>query len=223
MAIQCAATTGIMPGGALAIGVSGRDERTRYAAAIVDRVCRLDDGRISVRARVGGALAAILEHELLRPAYRLESLRFEYVVSARILDRLADVGILERTVVDRVYRCPQCGGLPICRSGCNTCHSPLVQTDELIHHYACAHVGSVEQFRDGDRLRCSKCQMGPLIIGSDFEYLPGLHTCLNCSRTGSQLQLRGTCTLCHHDFQVDPSTAHDLIGFRPNRLDLTDG
>jgi hypothetical protein len=203
----------------LAVGLTGSDKRTKFAAIVVDDVRQIKNDQVSVKGHFGGPLLRILEQEMLRPSLNPNNLRFEHDLSERILDRLADVGVLERTMVDRIHVCPHCGGLPVYRSVCQVCHSPQILADELIHHFACAHVASVEQFRQENQLRCPKCQMGPLIVGSDFEYLPGLHTCLSCSRTGSQLQLRARCTLCQHDFSFDESMSHDLVGFRPNCVD----
>jgi hypothetical protein len=186
---------------------------------VIDEVGLLNDHRATVRGHLGGALQTLLEQELIRPSLNRTTLKFEHITSERILDRLAEAGILERTVVDRIRVCPSCGGLPVYRSVCHTCRSSLIMTDELIHHFACAHVASVDQFRDGIILRCPKCQMSPLIVGADFEYLPGLHTCLGCSRVGSQLQMRAECMLCQHDFLAEDSAALDLVGFRPIRFE----
>jgi hypothetical protein len=218
--VEGAASKAISPGSSLGIGVTGTDKRTRFAAIIVDDV-RLEGDQVAVSGHLGGALWKILRHDVLRPSLNPEKLRFEHTLSERLLERLADAGILDRVILDRIQVCPHCGALPVYRATCHSCRSSLIVADELVHHFACAHVGAVDQFRHENVLRCPKCQIGPLIVGSDFEYLPGLHTCLDCAGVGSQLQLRGKCTACEHDFSVDEATLHELGGFRPNRLDVT--
>ncbi len=218
--VECAQTKTISPGSQLAIGVAGENQTTGYAAVVADEMRPLNNNRVCVVGHFGGALLSLLEQEVIVPSFNGDNLRFEYDRSRRILDRLADASVLTRLVVDRIQVCPNCGGLPIYRSVCKACRSPLIVADELVHHFACAYVASVEQFRNGNQLRCPKCQMGPLIVGSDFEYLPGLHTCLGCSQPMSQLELAARCMSCQHDFLLDESVPHDLIGFQPNRLDL---
>jgi hypothetical protein len=216
--VVCSPARVISPGSALAVGVSGADRGTKFTAMIVDEVRRVDNQQATVVGHVGGRLLNILQADMLRPSLNPVSRKFEHSVSDRILDRLADAGILERTIVDRIQVCPHCQAIPLIRSACHTCGSPFISTDELIHHFACAHVASVDEFRHGDLLRCPKCHLVPLIVGSDFEYLPGLHTCLDCSKISSRLQLRAKCTFCHSEFAIDESLPLDLVGFRPNRL-----
>ncbi len=215
--IECPANGSPSPGMSLAVGVL-EDEQQRFVAVVVEDVKPLDDHLVSIQGRIGGALNRILECAILLPRLNLESLRFEYDVNSRVLKRLAELGVLERIIVDRVHVCPECEGLPVYRSVCHACHSSNVSRDELIHHYACAHVAPVRAFDRGNVVRCPKCQLGPLIVSADFEYLPGLYTCLDCRRVGTQLEGRARCMRCQHDFAFADSPAHDLVGFRPSRL-----
>jgi hypothetical protein len=218
--VECSSSKAMTPGRSLAVGVSGPNDTKRFAPVVVDQVRPINPTQSVLVGHLGGALSEILAHDVLRPAFNPQSLRLEYSISARILNRLADAHVLARTIVDRLHLCPRCGGLPNYRSVCHACSSPLVLTDELIHHYACAHVGPVKEFRQGDHLRCPKCQIESLIVGADYEFLPGLYKCLECSRTGSQLQMRGSCLVCQHDFTIGNSNLHDVVGFRPNRLEI---
>ncbi len=64
-----------------------------------------------------------------------------------------------KVLLDRIIVCPECEAIPTFRPGCGACGGPWVEEHALIHHDACAQVGSeseVEQTIGG--LQCSDCQ-----------------------------------------------------------------
>ncbi|NIQ14760.1 MAG: hypothetical protein GTO02_10290, partial [Candidatus Dadabacteria bacterium] len=47
----------------------------------------------------------------------------------------------------KVLSCPQCKKPPIFHYGCKNCGSDEINSKKFLHHFACAHVGDVEDFK----------------------------------------------------------------------------
>jgi hypothetical protein len=104
--------------------------------------------------------------------------------------------------------------------GCASCGSARVQSERLIHHFACAHVGHAEDF-DGPRgLACPKCRTRTLVVGADYEFQPGPFRCLDCHWSDTELCLVGQCLRCQ--FRSPGEQAHELElkGYHVDRMDL---
>ena len=121
-------------------------------------------------------------------------------------------------MIDRVLLCPECGGLPTFRNGCPACGSARVNSPKMIHHFACAHIGHVEDFELAGELVCPKCRTRRMVMGTDFEYLQGPYVCLDCNRSDVALQSVGHCLSCGLRFPAHQAAEKELIAYHVNRL-----
>lgn len=158
----------------------------------------------------------------LRPQFDPVRFRFRPQLDESLLAEWSARGILRPRVVDRVKCCPECRSLPTFRDGCPQCGSADVAPQQLIHHFACAHVGQVEEFASsGARggLACPKCQVDRLVVGADFEYLPGPVGCRECAWTDAAPGLIAECLRCGRRFPGHEAVEVDVLAYHAERLD----
>lgn len=142
---------------------------------------------------------------------KLVNNKFQYEVEITELNKKVTEGKLVKTLVDQVLVCPECLSIPTIRPGCPTCGSIHLKLDELIHHYRCGNVESVEYFIQPDKtLLCRKCKQEALVINKDYDVSIGLFRCEDCDWTGSSIKLIGHCTNCPTIFLVSEAYKQDL-------------
>jgi Zn finger protein HypA/HybF involved in hydrogenase expression len=162
--------------------------------------------------------------DLLRPAnvaLRLDPASFQFKTALRTdcLQQWAMAGVLRPRLVDWVQLCPHCEALPTFRYGCPGCGSAHIATSQLIHHFACAHVGLVVEFEQHDLIVCPKCRARNLVVGADFEYATGPYRCLDCGWSDGELMHIAQCLRCPFRFPAVDAIERELIEFYVHQLD----
>lgn len=181
---------------------------------------QLPGGQLWVGASAGGFAAALLDPANLSPRFCPHALQFTWNIPEDVLRLWADVGVLRPTAPDRVQVCPKCHKLLTYRHGCRHCGSSQVDADQLLHHFACAHVGLLADFAREGELACPKCHVRWLVIGSDFEHQTGPYRCRACQWSGAELAPVAQCLGCHLRFPGEQAVEIELRGFHADRLDL---
>ena len=153
------------------------------------------------------------------PHYDRSELKFRTGLSSDALLAWEDCGVLVCEMNDKLLVCPQCQSLPTWRLGCPTCGSSSTSADQLIHHYACAHIGHAAEFKTDGSLCCPKCKVQDLVIGADFEYLSGPQRCRNCGWCDSKLSPIGNCLSCGFRFAGHQALEITVNGYDVRRLD----
>ena len=161
----------------------------------------------------------LLREENLTPVLNSKTHCFETRLPQATLGHWARLGVLRPVIVDRFLACPQCQAAPTFRKGCRGCGSPNTTSATMIHHYACAHVGEAENFEQHGELCCPKCRTRSLVVGSDYEYLQGPHTCRDCGWSDTQLETVGRCRACDLQFPISHCREQELVGYDVDRLD----
>ena len=178
-----------------------------------------EDGGVRVIGRVGGYGEQILSPERSMPTFDPDTLSFELGFPEEMLGQWAALGVLEAVFVDNVQVCPRCDCLPTFRTGCPNCGSAQLDHDQLIHHFACAHVGRVVDFDCDGELICPKCRKRHLIVASDFDYVTGPYRCANCHWSNLNPEEVAQCLGCQFRFPAYQAETKELKGYRANRLD----
>jgi hypothetical protein len=202
----------------LLVGVEGDDGQTHFAGV---KVCFSKPGMsrsMYVGTTFGGQGADFLLDGKLRPQFNAQSLTLEYALAQSTLDDCVSVGVLNRVLCDQVQLCPRCCSLPTFRNGCRKCGSARVKRDELIHHFACAHVDLAAAFQRNGQLACPKCRTSRLVVGADFEYLEGQYQCLDCRWQDSSLESIAHCLKCNYRFAALEAEVQDVYTYTANRL-----
>jgi GGDEF domain-containing protein len=116
-----------------------------------------------------------------------------------MLEILADLGFLKRQVANRLRRCPVCFDFRLnYREVCPKCAEVDIVKTPMFHHFACCHVGPVEQFRRKDELICPKCSKKLQLIGLDYEKPMDYYHCESCEFSFSEPVVDTQCLRCSH-------------------------
>jgi len=112
------------------------------------------------------------------------------------LEYLETQKLLAGTFINHAYTCTHCG----CAflnffETCPDCGSNDLSTDELIHHFKCAYVGELSEFRRDDNLICPKCDKLLKHIGVDYDKTSIVYHCNQCSNV---FQEPGIMTACYN-------------------------
>lgn len=204
---------------ALLIGMERADRSMCYAGAEVRHFAQLSSSRWRVGAVFGGVAERVLKPEYTTPRFDPHSMRLTMATSPEVLQAWVQAGVLRPTLLDKVQLCPRCHGLPTFRLGCKSCGSARIADDKLIHHFACAYVGFVQEFQTPSGLTCPKCQTTSLVVGADFDYQVGSSRCLDCHWSDTSLEQVGQCLRCELRFPAQQAFCQELIGYHVDRLD----
>lgn len=101
----------------------------------------------------------------------------------------------------KVLLCPQCKKPPLFHYGCKNCGSDEINSKKFLHHFACAHVGDVEDFKKED-ITCPKCLTDGLVVNRDLEFLTGPFSCNKCGWTDTNREIVGFCSDCDLKFPI---------------------
>ncbi len=198
----------------------GADGRSRCAGIEITDHYTTDDGRARITGRFAGRIHDVVSSQWLLPDFDPTTMAYRLPVDPAVMRTWQAAKIYEPVLLDRVAGCPRCGCVPTFRSGCGRCRSGRTDPIKLIHHYACAHVGSVKEYEAEGSLICPKCRTRDPMVGTDYEYLT-THRCRDCGWEESQLASVGHCLACDERFAGNAAQQIVLVGYRRcvDRLD----
>ncbi|GMW03958.1 MAG: hypothetical protein AMXMBFR84_50920 [Candidatus Hydrogenedentota bacterium] len=149
-----------------------------------------------------------VEYSLGRTPVELES-----------LEHLASEGFLTRTLANRVRICPTCSDFRMnFREVCPKCQSINVYPKEILHHYKCAHVGTLDTFRQGADLVCPKCNTELRQIGLDYDKPAGHWNCGDCHAIFPEPEVEAQCMRCSRTCQPDETLTHPIYRYEVTPL-----
>ncbi|WP_144057356.1 hypothetical protein [Novipirellula maiorica] len=163
-----------------------------------------------------------LSDDNLTPTLDPKDLTFHTKLPFAVLNKWVSLGVLQTRLLDRILVCRRCGSLPTFRRGCRNCGSVEVESQRMIHHFACAHVDHVACFDHATELACPKCLAKKLVVGADFEYLDGPLQCLECQWSDTELMTIARCGSCGDECALDQTVEKEMVQYCVNRLELLD-
>ena len=129
----------------------------------------------------------------------------------RFLESLAERGLAERQIVDRIRACASCGGAELLFGEvCAGCGSVDYAREPAIHHFACGHVDSAVRFETKGGLTCPKCAASLHQIGRDYERPADCYHCRGCGVIAAETRIIARCVACRHVCPPD-QTAEVLV------------
>jgi Thaumarchaeal output domain 1 len=146
--------------------------------------------------------------------------RFETPIAASALDQWVELGVLKRQLVRRARTCPECDAVCSVGTGCSQCGSFELHFQDLIHHFACAHVNDSIQFEKADSIQCPKCLRDHLVAGADFELIRSQYSCEQCDYQGDVTAEVGCCLNCQLRFPIKLGKEVDIHGYHVERMDI---
>jgi hypothetical protein len=139
-------------------------------------------------------------------------------VTYKVLQDLYNAGILIRHFYDKILRCPNCNYITLSlRFSCVRCGSRNLIRDEIIEHYACAHVDLSRRFKTPDgQLICPKCTRELKQLGLDYSKPGIMYECCDCGDvTGSPYQ-KLLCLNCGNIIKKEEGILEDVWYFALN-------
>lgn len=126
-------------------------------------------------------------------------------------------GILQGEYTDRIYVCNQCsGGFLVYREVCPTCQSTKCDSEDLVHHYPCAFIGPISDFKNelDSQLHCPKCNKHLRHIGVDYDKPSIIYTCKNCNGKFQDINVKAKCVSCQHDNEIEKLVTKEIKNYR---------
>lgn len=203
----------------LMVGFRMPDGLWHYAGVEVCNAGPPVAGRVRVGCQFNRQGQEILQPENLTPTLDADTLLFAHYFPPAMLEKWAELGVLQQNSLDRVQLCPRCQGFPTFRPGCRQCGSADVGNDRLMHHFACAHVGLIADFETPAGLVCPKCRTRSLVVGADYEYLTGQYVCRQCAWSDMELEQVARCLRCGFSFPAHQAHLQEVGGYRARRLE----
>lgn len=112
-------------------------------------------------------------------------------------------GYTAKKTIDKTHTCRKCsGGYLNYRECCPKCGSSDLKTEDLIHHFLCAHIAPEQDYKKEEHLECPKCDKELRHIGIDYDKPSSMHTCNDCSHQFQQAEVKALCIDCGHDNEL---------------------
>lgn len=136
------------------------------------------------------------------------SVHFDDAEEAQVLEILEWAereGMIWPDFHERIYLCNQCSsGFLSYREVCPHCNSSNSKSEDLIHHFPCAFIGPISDFKNAidNTLTCPKCNKGLRHIGVDYDKPSIIHHCNNCDNNFQDFFVKAKCISCSQDIEV---------------------
>lgn len=134
-----------------------------------------------------------------------------------ILELAEKEGLFAKEYQDRIYLCNSCsGGYLIYREVCPHCGSTNADSEDLIHHFPCAFIGPISDFKNeiDNQLNCPKCNKMLRHIGVDYDKPSIVYTCNKCNSKFQDISVRSKCVTCQNDTDVQYLIPREIHSYR---------
>lgn len=134
-----------------------------------------------------------------------------------LLQIMESEGLAQGEFYDRIYLCNGCSGAYlIFREVCPTCQSADNVSEDLVHHYPCAFIGPISDFKNelDDQLHCPKCNKNLRHIGVDYDKPSIIYTCNHCKSKFQDIHVQARCVSCNHDNPVENLAPRAIKNYR---------
>ncbi len=139
------------------------------------------------------------EYSLITPLFNESDGGIEQVLAF-----LQSQQLVKDEFVKKAHFCPHCESAFLnFKETCPDCGSDHLERDELIHHFKCGHTDVINAFSQNNRLQCPKCDEDLKHIGVDYDKPSTISTCLNCSHSFQDPDVKADCFACHRTSESD--------------------
>lgn len=132
----------------------------------------------------------------------------------RMLEELAEAGLLRRRFFERLFVCEQCESARVlAREVCVSCRSSHLAEHPIIHHYPCGAQAAQPLFESGNGYRCPKCRKELRHYGVDYDKPGTISLCSGCNATMAEPDVCFACVDCGHKTQGDRAQRRDWFAY----------
>ncbi len=130
-----------------------------------------------------------------------------------------ELNYLDGTFKDRIHLCAQCySGFLNYKELDPKTGSANLETENLIHHFICAHVGPESDFNQGDQLICPKCTKTLRHIGVDYDKPSLMYHSLDGDNYFQEPDMKAECMHCNTQNDIQGLFQFDLFEFTLSEL-----
>jgi len=130
-------------------------------------------------------------------------------------DELEGRGLLTKSFFDRVHVCGKCSSSRLnAREECPSCRSGNLRSEQLIHHFRCAHQAPESEFVADHRLICPKCRRELRHYGSDYDKPGRVSCCEDCGDVNSDPSVGFICFDCGSHTDGDAIESRNIYSFQ---------
>ncbi len=134
----------------------------------------------------------------------------------KMMDQFSGQNYFKKRVVDKINLCHKCDSAFLNFSECCThCSSIDLSSEELVHHFRCAYVGPLSDFKKGDHLECPKCNHKLKHIGIDYDKPSEINTCNSCNYSSQETKMKAKCVSCGHDNTLESLRTYNICEYTP--------
>lgn len=135
------------------------------------------------------------------------------------LNEIAKITSAHKLLKDYMYVCPHCTSPHIhIRESCPKCRSIDISTEDLVHHFSCAHVGPLSAFEKTNEwqknLECPKCNKILKHIGVDYDKPSEVNKCGSCDHQFQQPYMLARCSECCTETSVSALVKTPIYEYR---------
>ncbi|MBN8697913.1 MAG: hypothetical protein J0L87_15385 [Bacteroidetes bacterium] len=147
-------------------------------------------------------------HSVIGYTYPEISVNFDNNEEAQVLEILEWAereGLIWPDFLERIYLCNTCSsGFLSFREVCPHCNSSNSKSEDLVHHFPCAFIGPITDFKNpiDNTLSCPKCNKTLRHIGVDYDKPSIIHHCNNCNNNFQDFFVKAKCVSCSNDTDV---------------------
>ena len=126
-----------------------------------------------------------------------EVLRMDAGPAVKALEEMSDLGLFQRTLVNRVHVCSSCEECHInFREECPRCDAIDLKVERVLHHFRCGYTGIESEFGSGLELSCPKCRRELFQLGQDFDRPHETYVCKQCESLFEEPHVGAQCLSC---------------------------
>jgi rubrerythrin len=136
-----------------------------------------------------------------------------------LLDKLVSKEYFRLRYEDVIHLCTNCfSGFLNYKEVCPKCSSSDLYTENLVHHFVCAHVAPESDFINGDQMICPKCNRLLRHIGVDYDKPSVIYTCNNCGHHFQDSLMQAQCMNCSTIHNVDSLLERKIYNYELTAL-----
>lgn len=148
----------------------------------------------------------------------VEAVVGEPAATEDFLNRLHEIGILRREVIDKVISCHKCGSSSVSvRYCCPYCKSFNVKKSSLVEHIQCGYIDVEDRFRQKDKLVCPRCHNELTKPDVNYRKAGVWCACNDCSKNFDIPVTSHFCRECKNVFVFEDAIYRDVYSYTLNQ------
>jgi hypothetical protein len=130
------------------------------------------------------------------------------------LEKLVDLGVLEKKIFDKTLTCHKCGSEHITfRYCCPFCKSFNIKKSSLIEHIKCGYMDLELKFQQKDKLVCPKCNQDLKKPDVDYRKAGVWCSCKDCNKSFDIPVTEHFCKDCHEVSTFEEAIINDVYSY----------